>query len=141
MRNLQNYKGFVSLNEQLIKKATTKEIMDAYDSDTQVRSKIIGTIQGNPNYNSVFTAIKNYWTNQSNLLKNKPANQLTDTESNTLDTLETTLKSGDPREIENFAVKKIISGHKKELMFDKQTKTLTLKSYTETVYDKSIKSK
>jgi fatty-acid desaturase len=58
-----------------------------------------------------------------------------------VDTIESKFKTGDTREVENFAMKKIISGHSKELEYDKDKKSLRIKGYTETPYDKEIKSK
>lgn len=142
MQKIRSYKEFLSIDEQLTPKTSTAEIMDAYDKDAQARSAINGAIQGNSSYNSVFNAIKNYWTNQIPLLKNKPKDQLTDTEVNMLDTAENEFKSGNTaRDIENYAMKKIISGHSEELEYDAQAKKMVIKGYTETQYDKSIKSK
>lgn len=142
MENLSTYKQFLSINEQLTKKASVSEIMDAYKNDAQARAAINGSIQGNSSYNSVFNAIKNYWTNQIPQLKNKPKDQLTDTEVNMLDTTETQFKSGNmTRDIEDYAMKKIISGHIDEIEYDKDAKKMVIKGYTETQYDKSIKSK
>jgi len=134
-----NYKSF--LNEQLDPKPSTKDILDAYTNDAQARSNINGTIQSNASYNSVLTAIKNYWTNQSTQLKAKAPDQLTDTDSSNLDTINDKLKNGDPREIENYAMGKVLGGHAKELTYNKDTKTLTIQGYTENEYDKSIKTK
>lgn len=142
MEEMKSYRQFLSISEQLSPKASTSEIMTAYDKDTQARSAINGTIQGNASYSSVFNAIKNYWNNQIPTLKNKPKEKLTDTEVNMLDTAETQFKSGNlQRDIENYAMKKIISGHSNELEYDKVNKKLIIKGYTETQYDKSIKSK
>lgn len=142
MKNLTYYKSFV-LNEQsdVIKKASIKDTMDAYKSDTQARSNINGAIQGNANYNSVFTAIKTYWTNQVNLLKNKTPDQLTGEESNVMDTIKTNFGTGDAKAIEEYAMKKILSGHSADLVYQKDLKKMGIMGYTETVYDKSIKSK
>lgn len=142
MKNLTYYKSFV-LNEQsdVIKKASIKDTMDAYKSDTQARSNINGAIQGNANYNSVFTAIKTYWTNQANLLKNKTPDQLTGEESNIMDTIKTNFGTGDVKAIEEYAMKKILSGHSADLVYQKDLKKMGIMGYTETVYDKSIKSK
>lgn len=142
MKNLNYYKSFV-LNEQsdVIKKASIKDTMDAYKSDTQARSNINGAIQGNANYNSVFTAIKTYWTNQVNLLKNKTPDQLTGEESNVMDTIKTNFGTGDAKAIEEYAMKKILSGHSADLVYQKDLKKMGIMGYTETVYDKSIKSK
>jgi len=134
-----NYKSF--LNEQLDPKPSTKDILDAYTNDAQARSNINGAIQSNASYNSVLTAIKNYWTNQSTQLKSKAPDQLTDTDTNNLDTINDKLKNGDPREIENYAMGKVLGGHAKELTYNKDTKTLTIQGYTENEYDKSIKTK
>jgi len=134
-----NYKSF--LNEQLDPKPSTKDILDAYTNDAQARSNINGAIQSNASYNSVLTAIKNYWTNQSTQLKAKAPDQLTDTDTNNLDTINDKLKNGDPREIENYAMGKVLGGHAKELTYNKDTKTLTIQGYTENEYDKSIKTK
>ena len=143
MRNVETYKRFLMLKEQEIedKKDTTAGMMDAYENDAQARSNISGKIQANANYSSLFNAIKNYWTKQIPLLKNKPKTELTSDESNALDTIESKFKTGDTREVENFAMKKIISGHSKELEYDKDKKSLRIKGYTETPYDKEIKSK
>jgi hypothetical protein len=142
MQNLVNYKGFI-LNEQsdVIKKASIQDTMDAYKNDPQARSNINSAIQGNANYNSVFTAIKNYWTKQVNLLKSKTPDQLTGEESNMSDTIKSNFETGDPREIENYAMKKILSGHSENLVYQKDLKKMGVMGYTETVYDKSIKSK
>lgn len=142
MQNLVNYKGFI-LNEQsdVIKKASTKETMEAYRNDPQARSNINSAIQGNASYNSVFTAIKNYWTKQVTLLKSKAPDQLTDEESNMMDTITSNFQKGDAKAIEEYAMKKIISGHSKDLIYQKDLKKMGVMGYTETVYDKSIKSK
>ena len=142
MKNLTYYKGFV-LNEQsdVIKKASIQDTMDAYKNDPQARSNINSAIQGNASYNSVFTAIKNYWTKQVNLLKSKTPDQLTGEESNMSDTIKSNFETGDPREIENYAMKKILSGHSENLVYQKDLKKMGVMGYTETVYDKSIKSK
>ena len=139
MKSMLNYKSF--LNEQLDPKPSTKDILDAYTNDAQARSNINGAIQSNASYNSVLTAIKNYWTNQSTQLKAKAPDQLTDTDTNNLDTINDKLKNGDPREIENYAMGKVLGGHAKELTYNKDTKTLTIQGYTENEYDKSIKTK
>lgn len=142
MKKLSTYRQFLVLNEQLTKKASTSEIMDAYKNDAQARAAINGSIQANSSYSSVLNAIKSYWTNQIPLLKNKPKDQLTDTEVNMLDTAETQFKSGNmTRDVEDYAMKKLIGGHLEELEYDKDAKKLVIKGYTETQYDKSIKSK
>lgn len=142
MGTLHTYQQFLVLNEQLTKKSSTSEIMDAYKNDTQARAAINGSIQSNASYSSVINAIKNYWANQIPQLKNKPKDQLTDTEDNMLDTAETQFKSGNmTRDIEDYAMKKLIGGHLEELEYDKDSKKLVIKGYTETQYDKSIKSK
>jgi hypothetical protein len=142
MQNLVNYKGFI-LNEQsdVIKKASVKETMEAYKSDTQARSNINSAIQGNASYNSVFTAIKNYWTKQVNLLKTKTPDQMTGEESNMADTIKSNFGTGDAKAIEEYAIKKILSGHSEDLVYQKDLKKMGIMGYTETVYDKSIKSK
>jgi hypothetical protein len=142
MKNLTYYKGFI-LNEQsdVIKKASIQDTMDAYKNDPQARSNINSAIQGNASYNSVFTAIKNYWTKQVNLLKSKTPDQLTGEESTMSDTIKSNFETGDPREIENYAMKKILSGHSENLVYQKDLKKMGVMGYTETVYDKSIKSK
>jgi len=142
MKNLTYYKGFV-LNEQsdVIKKASIKDTIEAYKNDTQARSNINSAIQGNASYNSVFTAIKTYWTNQVNLLKNKTPDQLTGEESNIADTIKTNFGTGDAKAIEEYAMKKILSGHSSDLVYQKDLKKMGIMGYTETVYDKSIKSK
>lgn len=142
MQNLVNYKGFI-LNEQsdAIQKASVKETMEAYKNDPQARSNINSAIQGNASYNSVFTAIKNYWTKQITLLKSKPQDQLTDDESNMMDTIASNFETGDAKAIEEYAMKKILSGHSADLVYQKDTKKMGVMGYTETVYDKSIKSK
>jgi hypothetical protein len=59
-----------------------------------------------------------------------------------LDTAETQFKSGNmTRDVEDYAMKKLIGGHLEELEYDKDAKKLVIKGYTETQYDKSIKSK
>jgi len=138
-----NYKEFLIINEQanIEDGASTSVAMDAYENDTQARSNINGAIQANASYNSLFTAIKNYWTKQIPLLKNKSDEEMTGEESNMEDTIESKFKTGDPKEIENYAMKKVFSGHSKELIYDKDKRSLTIKGYTETNYDKSIKSK
>jgi hypothetical protein len=142
MKNLTYYKGFV-LNEQsdVIKKASIKDTMEAYKNDPQARSNINGAIQGNASYNSVFTAIKNYWTKQVTLLKSKTPDQLTGEESNIVDTIKTNFGTGDAKAIEEYAMKKILSGHSSDLVYQKDLKKMGIMGYTETVYDKSIKSK
>ena len=142
MEKLSTYRQFLVLNEQLTKKASISEIMDAYKNDAQARAAINGSIQANSSYSSVLNAIKSYWTNQIPLLKNKPKDQLTDTEVNMLDTAENQFKSGNmTRDVEDYAMKKLIGGHLEELEYDKDAKKLVIKGYTETQYDKSIKSK
>lgn len=142
MEKLSTYRQFLVLNEQLTKKASTSEIMDAYKNDAQARAAINGSIQANSSYSSVLNAIKSYWTNQIPLLKNKPKDKLTDTEVNMLDTAENQFKSGNmTRDVEDYAMKKLIGGHLEELEYDKDAKKLVIKGYTETQYDKSIKSK
>ena len=47
MGTLHTYQQFLVLNEQLTKKASTSEIMDAYKNDTQARAAINGSIQSN----------------------------------------------------------------------------------------------
>jgi hypothetical protein len=142
MKNLTYYKGFV-LNEQsdVIKKASIKDTMEAYKNDPQARSNINGAIQGNASYNSVFTAIKNYWTKQVTLLKSKTPDQLTGEETNIVDTIKTNFGTGDAKAIEEYAMKKILSGHSSDLVYQKDLKKMGIMGYTETVYDKSIKSK
>ena len=142
MKNLTYYKGFV-LNEQsdVIKKASIKDTMEAYKNDPQARSNINGAIQGNASYNSVFTAIKNYWTKQVTLLKSKTPDQLTGEESNIVDTIKTNFGTGDAKAIEEYAMKKILGGHSSDLVYQKDLKKMGIMGYTETVYDKSIKSK
>lgn len=142
MKNLVNYKGFI-INEQsdVIKKASVKETMEAYKNDTQARSNINSAIQGNANYNSVFTAIKNYWTKQINLIKGKTPDQLTGEESTIADTIKSNFEKGDVKAIEEYAMKKILSGHSADLVYQKDLKKMGIMGYTETVYDKSIKSK
>ena len=116
MGTLHTYQQFLVLNEQLTKKASTSESMDAYKNDAQARAAINGSIQSNASYSSVLNAIKNYWTNQIPQLKNKPKDQLTDTEVNMLDTAETQFKSGNmTRDVEDYAMKKLIVGHLEEL--------------------------
>lgn len=142
MQNLVNYKGFI-LNEQsdVIKKASVKDTMEAYKNDTQARSNINSAIQSNASYNSVFTAIKNYWTKQIGVLKNKPKEQLTDEESNMMEIIKTNFEKGDAKSIEEYAMNKILSGHSADLVYQKDLKKMGIMGYTETVYDKSIKSK
>ena len=142
MQNLVNYKGFI-LNEQsdVIKKASVKDTMEAYKNDTQARSNINSAIQSNASYNSVFTAIKNYWAKQIGVLKNKPKEQLTDEESNMMEIIKTNFEKGDAKSIEEYAMNKILSGHSADLVYQKDLKKMGIMGYTETVYDKSIKSK
>ena len=142
MKNLTYYSVFV-LNEQsdVIKKASVKDTMEAYKNDTQARSNINSAIQSNASYNSLFTAIKNYWTKQVTLLKNKTPDQLTGEESNIADTIKTNFGTGDAKAIEEYAMKKILSGHSSDLVYQKDLKKMGIMGYTETVYDKSIKSK
>jgi hypothetical protein len=115
--------------------------MEAYKNDPQARSNINGAIQGNASYNSVFTAIKNYWTKQVTLLKSKTPDQLTGEETNIVDTIKTNFGTGDAKAIEEYAMKKILSGHSSDLVYQKDLKKMGIMGYTETVYDKSIKSK
>jgi hypothetical protein len=131
MKNLTYYKGFV-LNEQsdVIKKASIKDTMEAYKNDPQARSNINGAIQGNASYNSVFTAIKNYWTKQVTLLKSKTPDQLTGEETNIVDTIKTNFGTGDAKAIEEYAMKKILSGHSSDLVYQKDLKKMGLMVYT-----------
>jgi hypothetical protein len=142
MQNLVNYKGFI-LNEQsdVIKKASVKDTMEAYKNDTQARSNINSAIQSNASYNSVFTAIKNYWTKQMGVLKSKPKEQLTDEESNMAEIIKANFEKGDAKSIEEYAMNKILSGHSADLVYQKDLKKMGIMGYTETAYDKSIKSK
>jgi hypothetical protein len=138
------YRDFLILNEQADVEDTegsTSGLMTDYKNDTQARTNINSAIQANANYNSLFTAIKNYWTKQIPLLKNKPKDQMTDSDESMLDMIEAKFKTNDPKEIENYAMQKVIGGHKKELEYNKDKKALTIKGYTETTYDKTIKSK
>jgi len=137
------YRDFLILNEQanIEDEGSTDGMISDYKNDPQARTNINSTIQANSNYSSLFTAIKNYWTKQIPLLKNKPKDQMTDSDESMLDMIESKFKTNDPKEIENYAMQKIIGGHKKEMEYDKDKKTLNIKGYTETTYDKTIKSK
>ena len=143
MKNLASYTGFLFLAEQAspIPNASPKDIMDDYINNSTARGSINSAIQANANYNSLFNAIKNYWTKQIPYLKNKPKNTLTDTESNMLDTIDDKFQTGDTKSIEDYSMGKVIGGHSGEITYDKATKKLTINGYTETEYDKSIKSK
>ncbi len=141
MKNVANYKQFVNEQVQAMAGASLKDTMDAYQNDPQARSNINGAIQANASYNSVFTAIKNYWKNQIPLLKAKTSDQMTDAENSMMDTIESNFKNGDDKSIEEYAIKKVLGGHSKEVTYQKDQKKLIISGYTETPYDKSIKSK
>lgn len=145
MQTLFKYKNFVSLLEQDSaekKGISAGEVMKAFKEDGAVRSNVLGTINSNANYSSVFNAIKNYWTKQIPLLKNKPKDQLTADESNMLETIESNFKSGSSQDIEYYAAHKVLSGHSEEFSYDPAAKKLVISgSYKETPYDKEIKSK
>ncbi len=138
-----NYERFSAIIEQMNANAKSEpsDIMKDYINDPQARSNINSVISGNSNYNSLFQAIKSYWTKQIPILKNKPKEKLTPEETSMLDTIESQLKGGDQKEIENYAVKKITSEHSKEITYQKDKKTIAITGYTETDYDKSIKTK
>jgi hypothetical protein len=144
MRNLIQFEKFGRLAEQAVpdQRASAKDTLDAYKKDPTVRSTINQALTSNANYSALFNAIKSYWTKQVPYLKNKKQNELTDTESNLLDTIKMRFKNGGTsQEIEEYAVGKILSGHIKELNFNKEKKTFVVDAYTETAYDKSIKAK
>lgn len=138
------YRDFLIINEQADlgdTEGSTSGMMSDYKKDQQARTNINSAIQGNTNYSSLFNAIKNYWTKQIPLLKNKPKDQMTDSDESMLDVINTKFKTNDPREIENYAMQKIIRGHKKDLNYDRNKKALIIKGYTETTYDRTIKGK
>jgi|688.fasta_scaffold456734_1 hypothetical protein len=145
MQTLSKYKDFISLLEQeeINKKGISAgEVMKAFKDDAAVRSNVLGTINSNPNYSSVFNAIKNYWTKQIPIVKNKPKDQLTAEESNMLETIESNFKEGNTQDIEYYAAHKVLSGHSDEFSYDKNAKKLSVTgTYKETPYDKEIKSK
>lgn len=145
MQALSKYKDFVSLLEQdsAIKKGISAgEVMKAFKEDAAIRSNVLGTINSNANYSSVFNAIKNYWTKQIPIVKNKPKDQLTAEESNMLETIQANFESGSAQEIEYYAAHKVLSGHSDEFSYDPTAKKLSVTgSYKETPYDKEIKSK
>lgn len=144
MRNLVQFEKFTRLAEQAVpnQRASAKDTLEAYKKDATVRSTINQALTSNANYSALFNAIKSYWTKQVPYLKNKPQAQLTDTETNLLDTIKTKFKNGGTaQEIEEYAVSKILSGHIKELNFNKDKKTFVIDAYTETTYDKTIKAK
>jgi len=145
MQNLSRYKDFVFIKEQdaAVKKGISAgEVMKAFKEDAAVRSNVLGAINSNANYSSVFNAIKNYWTKQVPLVKNKPKDQLTAEESNMLETIESNFKDGSAQEIEYYAAHKVLSGHSDEFSYDSAAKKLVVSgTYKETPYDKEIKSK
>lgn len=145
MQSLSKYKDFVSLLEQesAIKKGISAgEVMKAFKEDAAIRSNVLGTINSNANYSSVFNAIKNYWTKQIPIVKNKPKDQLTAEESNMLETIKANFESGSAQEIEYYAAHKVLSGHSDEFFYDPTAKKLSVTgSYKETPYDKEIKIK
>jgi hypothetical protein len=105
------YRDFLILNEQADVEDTegsTSGLMTDYKNDTQARTNINSAIQANANYNSLFTAIKNYWTKQIPLLKNKPKDQMTDSDESMLDMIEAKFKTNDPKEIENYAMQTLL---------------------------------
>ena len=145
MQNLPRYKDFVSLMEQ---DAATKkgispgEVMKAFKEDAAVRSNVLGAINSNASYSSVFNAIKNYWTKQIPIVKNKPKDQLTAEESNMLETIQSNFETGNAQEREYYAAHKVLSGHSDEFSYDPAAKKLLVTgTYKETPYDKEIKSK
>lgn len=145
MQNLSRYKDFISLAEQdsAIKKGISAgEVMKAFKEDAAVRSNVLGTINSNASYSSVFNAIKNYWTKQIPIVKNKPKDQLTAEESNMLETIQSNFQTGSSQEIEYYAAHKVLSGHSDEFSYDPAAKKLSVTgTYKEIPYDKEIKSK
>lgn len=145
MEKLARYSEFISLNEQDSaekKGISTSEVMSDFKTDAALRSNVLGTINSNANYSSVFNAIKNYWTRQVPIVKNKPKDQLTAEESNMLETIESNFKEGSSQDIEYYAAQKVLSGHSDEFTYDKNSKKLSITgTYKETPYDKEIKSK
>lgn len=145
MQKLSRYRDFVSLMEQdsAVKKGiSTSEVMKAFKEDSAVRSNVLGTINSNANYSSVFNAIKNYWAKQIPIVKNKPKDQLTAEESNMIETIESNFETGNAQEIEYYAANKVLSGHSDEFSYDTAAKKLSITgTYKETPYDKEIKSK
>jgi hypothetical protein len=145
MQTISKYRDFVSLLEQdsAVKKGiSTGEVMKAFKEDAAVRSNVLGTINSNANYSSVFNAVKNYWTRQIPIVKNKPKDQLTAEESNMLETIESNFKEGNSQDIEYYAAQKVLGGHSDEFSYDKNSKKLSITgTYKETPYDKEIKSK
>lgn len=145
MHTLPKYKDFVSLLEQDAadkKGISASVVMKAFKEDAAVRSNVLGTINSNANYSSVFNAIKNYWTKQIPIVKNKPKDQLTAEESNMLETIKSNFETGNAQEIEHYAAHKVLSGHSDEFSYDPTSKKLSITgTYKETPYDKEIKSK
>lgn len=145
MQNLAKYKDFVSIMEQDTaskKGISAAEVMKAFKEDAAVRSNVLGTINSNASYSSVYNAIKNYWTKQIPIVKNKPKDQLTAEESNMLETIKSNFESGNAQEIEYYAAHKVLSGHSDEFSYDSAAKKLSVTgTYKETPYDKEIKSK
>jgi hypothetical protein len=66
---------------------------------------------------------------------------MTGEESNMADTIKSNFGTGDAKAIEEYAINKILSGHSEDLVYQKDLKKMGIMGYTETVYDKSIKSK
>lgn len=116
-------------------------ILADYTNDTQARSNITSVINSDASYSSLFKAIVSYWTKQIPLLKNKPKDQLTPEETSMMDTIESKLKNGDSKSIEDYAMTKILGEHSKEITYQKDKKTIAISGYTETDYDKTIKTK
>ena len=143
MKRVLNYKMFNEINEQsdATPKPSTSDMMKDYINDPQAKGNIDSAISGNSNYNTVLKAIKSYWNKQIPILKNKPKDQLTPEESSMMDTIETQLKGGDSKEIDNYSMKKLLGEHSKEITYQKDKKTIVITGYTETEYDKSIKTK
>jgi hypothetical protein len=75
------------------------------------------------------------------VLKSKPKEQLTDEESNMAEIIKANFEKGDAKSIEEYAMNKILSGHSGDLVYQKDLKKMGIMGYTETAYDKSIKSK
>jgi hypothetical protein len=143
MKRVLNYERFNQINEQTdaTPKPSSSDIMSDYINNPQARGNINSVVSGNSNYNSLFQAIKSYWTKQIPILKNKPKDKLTPEDSSMIDTIESQLKNGDPKEIENYSMKKLLGEHSKEITYQKDKKTIVITGYTETEYDKSIKTK
>ena len=142
MKKIFTYKDFINEQETIDKNAgSDSNLLSAYTKDDQVRNNVNQAIQSNSNYNTLFNAIKNYWTNQISSIKNKPIDTLTGEESKIMDVIQSKFKTGDPKDIENYTIQKIIAEHSKEIDYDPSQKKISIKSYTETPYDTEMKNK